>query len=211
MTKVAKLSGPALTLLLGCNPSSPAERSEAGSEAWVTVDHLNQRTCPNERCGTVGQLPFRQKVTVYEERSGWSRISRYYDAACKDEKSEYVDTGNASCKPSNGIEAGRLAEWVSSNHLSTSQPADPAAGATGDYTLIRGSDDYRIYKDVFAKAAVRLIESGQCTRADFEEMGGWTQSTNHRGRPIYFMYCGGLRRENRIYLDASTGEVSKSI
>jgi hypothetical protein len=211
MVKFARNLVLTFTALAGCNQNSPAERATGGRDAWVTTDHLNQRTCPSEDCGTVGQLPFRQKVTIYEERAGWSRISRYYDAACKDGKSEYVDTGNAACEPSNGIRNGELAEWVSSKHLGDSEPADPAAGAAGDYAIIRDSDDYRLYKDAFAKAASQLIASGQCTRADFEEAGGWTQSVNHRERPIYFVYCGGLRRENRIYLNASTGEVSNTM
>jgi hypothetical protein len=146
---------------------------------------------------------------VYEEREGWARISKYYDAACKNGKSEYVDSGDDTCDGANGIEDGRVAEWVSSRHLTDNRPADPATGATGDYALVAQSDDYRIYKDVFARAASELIDSGKCTRADFEEMGGWIKSINHRDKPIYFTYCGGMRIEHRIYLNAFTGRVSR--
>jgi len=39
---------------------------------------------------------------------------------------------------------------------------------------------------------------------DFKDNGGFSKSTNHPGS-VYFVYCGGMRRENRQYLDASTG------
>lgn len=207
MKKHSEFSFLALLLLSGCSENGRAEDADSGREVWVTVDRLNRRTCPNERCGSVGVLDFREKATIYEERMGWARISRYYDASCKDGRSEFVDAGNSRCEPSNGIVDGQFAEWASLQYLSANRPADPAAGAMGDLALVSGSDDYRTYKNVFAKAAADLIASGRCTPADFEEMGGWVKSTNHRTQPIYFTYCGGMRIENRLYLDASTGRV----
>jgi hypothetical protein len=87
------------------------------------------------------------------------------------------------------------------------RPSDPATGATGAFALVSGSDDYGKYKDAFARAAGDLIESGQCSRADFQESGGWLKSMQHRNRPIYFTYCGGMTRRNRLYLDAPTGRI----
>ena len=199
----------AVGVISACSEGGSRATESTARDAWVNVDRLNRRTCPNESCGIVGQLYFREKTTVYEEREGWARITKYYDAACKNGKSEYVDSGDKTCDAANGIADGRFAEWVSSRHLSESSPADPAAGATGDYALVAQSDDYRIYKDVFVRAASELIASGQCSRADFEEMGGWIKSINHRDRPIYFTYCGGMRIENRLYLNAATGRVSR--
>jgi len=207
MKKHALFAVFALVALSGCSKSARVEAADGSREAWVTVDRLNRRTCPGERCGSVGAMFFREKATIYEDSMGWARITKVYDASCKDGISEYVDAGNARCEPANGIVNGKFAEWVSLQYLSVDRPADPAAGATGDFALISGSDDYRTYKNVFAKAAADLIASGQCTRADFEEMGGWYKSTNHRTQPIYFTYCGGMRIENRLYLDASTGRV----
>ena len=93
--------------------------------------------------------------------------------------------------------------------FSKTRPADPGAGTTGDYALVSGSDDYRKYKDVFAQTASKLIPSGQCTAQDFKERGGWIKSTSHKGGPVYFTYCGGMRVQNRLYLNAATGEVFK--
>ncbi len=181
----------------------------AEPDAWVTVDNLNRRTCPASSCGIVGALKFREKATVLEEKNGWARITKYYDAACSNGASRYVDSGNNKCTSSNGINNGSFAEWVSVKYLSTTRPADPAANASGDYSWVKGSDDFRIYKDAFAKAASKLIASGRCSAGDFREMGGWMKSSNHRNKPIYFTYCGGMRSSNKIYLDAATGEVMR--
>jgi hypothetical protein len=168
----------------------------------VTADRAERRTCPNISCGLVGQLFYREKAIVLEERYGWGRISKYYNASCRNGISDYVEAGNAACIPANGIVEGMLAEWVPMESLGAVRPPDPSAGATGDYGLVKGSDDYRLYKDVFAKAATDSIKSGRCTAADFREMGGWVKSTNKPG-PIYFTYCG----EVRLYLNAATGDV----
>ena len=88
---------------------------------------------------------FRESVTIHEEKSGWARVTHYYDASCFNGQSRFVDAGNAACTATNGIVNGQLAEWVSVQYLSSMRPPDPAAGATGDYALVSGSDDYGKY------------------------------------------------------------------
>jgi hypothetical protein len=183
--------------------------AHAKHDGWVTVDNLNRRTCPASTCGVVGVLKYREKVTILEEKDGWARISNYYDASCNNGLSEYVDSGNKKCVASNGIKNGMFAEWVSAQYLSSTRPADPAENASADYDLVRGSDDFRIYKDTFSKAAEKLIASGRCSAKDFKDMGGWMRSNTHGSKPIYFTYCGGMRSSNKVYLNAATGEVSR--
>lgn len=181
----------------------------AENPAWVTVDNLNRRTCPSSSCGIVGVLKYREKAIIFEENNSWSRISKYYDAACNNGVSLFVDSGNNKCNLRNGISNGTFAEWVSSKYLSTNRPASPAANASGNYALIKGSDDYRIYKEAFVKAASGLISSGKCTENDFRQTGGWVKSSNYRSKPIYFAYCGGMRLQNKIYLNAATGAIMR--
>ena len=207
MRKITLFSVVGWICLAACGQPDSTESDAEGRAAWVTADRLHRRTCPNSSCGSVGVLFFREKATVYEEKAGWARISKYYDASCENGRSEYVDSGNARCESANGIVEGKFAEWVAVQHLSSTSPSDPAAGATGDYALVSGSDDYRLHKDAFARAAAELITSGRCRRADFEEMGGWMKSTTHRNRPVYFTYCGGMHLRNKLYLDASTGRI----
>ena len=179
----------------------------AGDRYWVTVDRLNVRTCPSTSCGIVSRLFFREAATVYEARENWARISNYYDASCVNGRSEFVDDGNHQCVADNGIVGGQFAEWVSVQFLSRQRPPDPAANATGIESLVAQSDDYRIYRDAFVRAAQALTSSGRCRASDFRESGGWVKSTNYRNQPIYFMYCGGFTRANRLYLNAETGQI----
>lgn len=183
--------------------------SVAAEDYWVTSERLERRTCPSTSCGVVGQLFFREKATVLETSNGWGRLTGFYDAACKDGISQYVDTGRKNCTKENGIVDGRFAEWALLRPLSKERPPDPAAGTAGDAALVAGSDDYRLYKEVFIKAAKSLIGSRTCTEAEFRDAGGWTKSTNYRDRPIYFVYCGGMTVRNRVYLDVSNGNTFK--
>lgn len=184
----------------------PQDALAAPDTMYVTADRLTRRTCPSTSCGSVGWLGHRDKLSILETRDGWARVSKYYDASCKNGRSEYVDSGNASCVAENGIVDGQLAEWVSMSYLSSDRPADPADSAADGERLVKGSDDFAAHRKVFTEAANKLISQGRCTEADFLENGGWVKSTS-QGASMYFMYCGGFSVSNRIYLDASSGEV----
>lgn len=186
----------------------PSAANSSSKEMFASVDRVNRRTCPSSECGVVGQLFYRESVKVYEAKEGWARITKYYDASCSHGASDYVDSGPKSCVANNGIVDGKFAEWVSIKLLSNVRPADPATNAEGDFALVKGSDDYGTYKDIFASAARKLINEGKCTARDFVENGGWIKSTTtYANRPVYFTYCGGATVSSRLYLDASNGKV----
>ncbi|WP_156320469.1 hypothetical protein [Pseudomonas lini] len=187
---------------------TPLTSALAENMQWVTTDRTNRHTCPSTKCGVAGYLMFREGAEILETKNGWSRITKAYSASCEGGKSEYVKEGNSSCTSKNGIQNGKFAEWVQNKDLSPNRPEDPGKGATGDHSLVSSSDDYRIYKNQFAKAARELINDGTCTEADFKEMGGWMASSN-RGKGVYFTYCGGMTLSNKIYLDAISGNVSR--
>ena len=180
----------------------------AAEKSWVSSDRLNSRTCPAIHCGIVGHFFYRERVTIYEVKNGWARVSKYYDASCRNGKSEYVDSGDAKCSPANGVKNGKFAEWVSLQYLAAKRPSDPGAGTVGIAKLVSQSDDFRKYKSAFVKASTELMASGKCTKDDFEKSGGWVKSTTtYHDRPVYFTYCGGLTHSNRLYLDASNGRI----
>ena len=193
----------------GTSPISTYQNdtAESSNRHWVTSDRLNRRTCPSTDCGIVGQFFFREGTDVFEDKDGWARVSRYYDASCANGRSEYVDSGDSRCDPENGIVDGKFSEWVFADFLSEDRPPNPAADATGLEVLVAGSDDFQKYRGAFAQAAQSLISSGQCREADFREWGGWMKSVNDRSQPIYFIYCGGSKVSNRLYLNAETGDV----
>ncbi len=178
------------------------------NQMYVVVDRLTRRTCPSLKCGTVGSLMYREAVEVLEERQGWGRITRTYDASCINGSSEYIDSGDARCDTENGVVDGEFAEWVTLNYLESDRPMDPAESAAADERLVAQSDDFRIYHTEFAEAARELIEQERCTESDFVEVGGWASSPS-KGDGIYFMYCGGFSINNRLYLDVRTGELTQ--
>ena len=181
-----------------------AANAFAEGQMWLKVDTANRRTCPSSTCGIVGKLFYREAATVYETRNGWGRITKYYDASCKDGRSEYVDNGNSDCSAENGIKNGQFAEWIRMDMLSKTRLPDPGANATGSEKLVAQSDDYQRYKSEFVHAAETLIASSRCTPKDFEEMGGFVKSAN-KGAGVYFTYCNN--GADRIYLNVKTGKI----
>lgn len=192
-------------------PSEQDDTSQgdgAYEQYWAMTERLDRRTCAARTCGVVGQLMFRESAHVYEVANGWARVTDPYDGSCANGRSEYVDRGAAECSEANGFTDGRFAEWVELSGLSTERPADPAQSAAADEALVAQSDDFARHRRAFATAAAQLINEGRCTRADFEEMGGWMKSVNqYRDQPVYFTYCGGMTNANKIYLDAATGRI----
>lgn len=204
----------AVLIILSALPDSKSAReaneptSAPDQRMWVMTDRADRRTCPSTACGLVGRLFFREAADFLELKDGWARVSKYYDAACSDGRSGYVDEGNSACVKANGIVDGQFAEWVPVSSLSKIRPADPAEAAKGVAALVGGSDDFRIYQSAFVRAAQTLMSSGRCRESDLREMGGFLKSSNHRGA-IYFTYCGAMTLENRIYLDAASGRIFK--
>jgi len=180
----------------------------ADPDFWVATDRVARHTCPSVKCGVAGQLMFREGVEVFEEKDSWARITKPYSASCVNGFSEYVKSGNSACVSSNGISNGVFAEWIPKKALTKERPADPGEGATGDDALVKSSDDYRLYRAQFSKAARELINKGACTAGDFEEVGGWMSSPS-KGKEMYFMYCGGMTKANRLYLNVRTGVISR--
>ena len=217
VTSLRALTFTAYLVLGACAPQANSTSSEEGNseevtapeanQHWVIVERLDRHSCPSKDCGVVGQVFFREAVFPIESKDGWTRITKMYDGACSGGKSKYVDVGDKACTANNGFENGQFAEWVESEHLSETRPADPAADAKEDEQLVSGSDDFGRYRSQFAKAARQLIEDGRCTREEFEEMGGWVKSVNDRDAPVYFTYCGGMTVANRLYLNAETGQI----
>lgn len=73
------------------------------------------------------------------------------------------------------------------------------------YDLVKDSDDFGKYKDVFLEAANTLIKERRCSAAEFKEQGGWLLSSNYKPRDVYFIWCNNNRV--RVYLDAQTARI----
>lgn len=74
--------------------------------------------------------------------------------------------------------------------------------------LLKNSQDFNLYKDVFYSATSRLIRAGLLQEIDVQNQAGWTRSTDHPG--MYFIYSGRFLQENKIYLEPKTGRIFKN-
>lgn len=156
---------------------------------YVSSGKLNVRLAPNKTGKITNTLYQRQKVEVFEIKDGWARISRHYDGAAE------------------GL-SGNVSQWVFAKYLSANRAAEERTPNSNSPVAkaIKSSEDFSKYQSVFVSASDKLINSGKCTLGDFRQMGGWMRSSNHKPKPVYFTYCGGMAEGIRIYLDAVTGK-----
>ena len=103
--------------------------------------------------------------------------------------------------------------WGYNSYKSETAASTPSSVTTSNSVdtnrLVSASDDYTTYASAFERGARELMKQGRCSPEDFREMGGWVKSTNHKNKPVYFTYCGGMTVSDRIYLDASSGRIFK--
>ena len=175
--KIEKITMKKSTLILGLtlivSSQIPSAMAKNESKLWVVVDRTERHTCPSSKCGVAGKLFFREGVDFLEKKGEWVRITEPYSASCVGGESEYIKEGNKSCTRKNGIVNGKFSEWVKLSDLSSERPSDPAENASRNDTLIKGSDDYRIYKKEFSSAARKL----SARRAILRKLeGGWHQA-----------------------------------
>lgn len=167
-------------------PSSDAAKPE------VTVYYVKQqktgvRHYPKDDTYIDHYLYRGDKVVTLEKKQGWGRISEYW----VEEK-----------------DGPQQAEWVPITELSETPPViTPEEQRQTLLGYIAKSDDLLTYQTSFLKATSSLLSSGACKPDDFDELGGWVKSVKFPDKDIYFIYCGGLKQKNKIYLNARTGEV----
>ena len=71
---------------------------------------------------------------------------------------------------------------------------------------ISTSVDYEKFQDQFISHSKRLFDNGTCKLKDFKRAKGWVELADDT---LYFIYCGKIKRANKIYLNVITGQASK--
>ncbi|WP_104034411.1 SH3 domain-containing protein [Vibrio jasicida] len=157
------------------------------TEYYVTKRRINVYNKPDNQSLIVDALYKGEKVSVLEKADGWFRLSDYI---------VYEEGGEET------------AEWVDAKGLSDSQPVikeQERLEILDNY--LQKSDDLKVHLDIFRNKTQQLLDDETCTPSDFEELGGWVRSVTYKKRNVYFIYCGGLEQENKIYLDVDKGEI----
>lgn len=156
---------------------------------YVVVEKTDERLEPAASGQSTNVLRKRQAVNVLEVKGQWARVTKFYDGGVE------------------GV-AGQVARWVAVKDLSATRPPEETAAKDEPELakLLTGSDDFARHRKAFIKASQDLVDRRQCTAQDFKDIGGWSRSTNFPSKPVYFTYCGGMSKNNRIYVNVATGE-----
>ncbi|MFA0312423.1 hypothetical protein BH581_13830 [Vibrio splendidus] len=181
VVEVAKQSESDLVLTMDLQPE-PEQ-----TEFYVLDRKLEVVEQPEIDGLTIDYLYKGEKVEVLEKQGDWVRISDYI----------VLKEGGP-----------QTAEWVSMSGLSNDEViiSEQESKEILDSYLVK-SDDLKVHQEKFRNTVAKLISEGECDPSDFEELGGWVKSVKYSNRDVYFIYCGGLSLENKIYLDVNTNEI----
>ena len=156
--------------------------------AYVNVEKTDEYLAPTATAKITNTLYLGQKVDVFEEQKGFSRVSKFYDGKIEGK-------------------SGQVARWVISATLSKTPVTKPVVQAnTALEKAISGSDDFTKYKVKFTALSQKLLDSGKCSLADFKEQGGWWRSSTPN---LYFTYCGGMSLNNKIYINIDKNTIGR--
>ena len=177
---------PAPEPIMELNPANEEPPKPEVTDYYVSPERLGVRESPNVDAFIEGVVYRGEKVHVLEKKDGWGRISPYY---------VYEDDGP------------EVAEWIPMDALLEVPPTITDAERTKTVSgYIEESDDFKQHFESFIKTTDDLLKEGTCTPLDFEETNGWIRSVTFSERDVYFVYCGGLKQANKIYLDVQTQE-----
>lgn len=157
------------------------------TDYYVSPQRLGVREKPDKDAFIESVLYRGDKLHVFEKKDGWGRVSRYY---------VYEEGGE------------EVAEWVPLDALLEVPPTiskEERMETVSSY--IEKSDDFKRYFDVFVAKTDQLLKEKTCRPSDFEETKGWMRSVTFKDRDVYFVYCGGLKQANKVYLDVGSGEI----
>ncbi|WP_415249566.1 SH3 domain-containing protein [Sulfurimonas sp.] len=159
-------------------------------------------------------------LNVFEYKNNWARVSPY----------------KTRTKNGNSLQ---VAQWVYRDYLMSAQPRDikkkkivvpkivqeskiekvPEVKIErveiqeekyDKYALllktVAKSENYEKFKPLFISTSKRLYDAGTCKLKDFKRSRGWMEFVDDA---IYFMYCGSIKRSNKIYLNVITGKATK--
>nr|WP_321461595.1 SH3 domain-containing protein [uncultured Vibrio sp.] len=156
-------------------------------EYYVVERQVDVYNKPDQNALVVDTIYKGEKVVVLEKSNGWYRISDYL---------VYQQGGEET------------AEWLDANGLSD---AEPVIKEQERLEILDGylqkSDDLKQNLEIFRNKTQLLLDDNTCEPEDFTELGGWVRSVTYQQRNVYFIYCGGLEQENKIYLDVDSGEI----
>ncbi|MCG9682190.1 hypothetical protein L1D31_06360 [Vibrio sp. Isolate23] len=157
------------------------------TDFYVSPAKLGVREYPQYEAFVESVVYRGDKLHILEKKNGWGRISPYY---------VYEEGGE------------EVAEWVPMEALLEVAPTitkEERVETVSSY--IEESDDFKLHFEMFVQKTDQLLKEKTCVPEDFEETSGWIRSLTFEQRDVYFVYCGGIKQANKVYLDVKTGEI----
>ena len=179
----------------------------ASETHYVNTKTLKVRTGPTGKSAHLYSIYKGQKVKVYEVKNSWARISEYTKTA----QWVYEDylTKLKETKVEKKIEKPTV---VVEKKIEEKEP-EPQVIIEDDISVeallletVSKSDDFKRYESTFTTVSKRLVHDGICQLKDFKRSNGWMEISDGA---LYFMYCGKIKKQNKIFLNVVTGETFK--
>jgi uncharacterized protein with PQ loop repeat len=145
---------------------------EAATTKYVGTVSLEEHLAPKSDSKVTNKIYKNQKVDVYEEKDGWSRVSEYYDG----------EVEGVSGKVARWVETGALVDSkLEDNQISPSY-SDPrieegAIPKVGQHELSE-SDIRTLYS-----GAIKFLNNGRCSKIEYAD-----KSVDKPG--VYYVNCG---------------------
>lgn len=165
-----------LKLLLAVCVTATTPLAAHAAELYVKANSLNVRLCPDGACPVKTRLEYGAKVTVFERKGEWARISAFHDAASEPIKSPKITDS-------------KVARWVSAKFLSeTKPPKRPKWNKALMDPRIKnmpkvGQDGLNAREiRMMRKYAVKLLQSGECNSII-------NADKSKRKKGTYFVIC----------------------
>ena len=170
-----------------------------GFTHYVNAQTLKVRIAPTSSAYHSYSVYKGHEVTVYETRDNWARISKNKSAE-KWVHRNYLTPLNKEEKDTTEIK-----------EIPIKIKEIPIVAIKYDkYALIlenvAKSQDYEKFKPIFISTSKRLYDNGTCVLKDFRRSRGWMALADDA---IYFIYCGSIKRSNKIYLNVITNKATK--
>lgn len=196
------------------------------STHYVNTATLKVRTGPTSASHHSYSIYKGHKVHVFEFKNNWARISNYKNEN-KNAKWVFgkfltpIKTSNTTKynnqvqekvelpmqKPITKVKAKEVIEPIIEKKR---EPVYIQEKKYDKYALmmeeVKESQDFEKFEPLFVATSKRLFDNGTCQLKDFKRSKGWMELAD---KTIYFIYCGSIKRSNKIYLNVITGRATK--
>lgn len=189
----------------------------ASNTHYVNTKTLKVRLEPTSKSPHLYSVYKGHKVKVYEVKNSWARISEYSKTAQwvhEDYLTKLQDTkAQKKIEKPIAVVEKKIEEIKKEEIKPIVKEPEPQIiieeGISLEAVLldtIAKSDDFKRYESTFTSVSQRLFKDGTCQLKDFKRSNGWMEISDGE---LYFIYCGKIKKQNKIFLNVTTGETFK--